>query len=80
MDNGDAKSHKKPKLDESIENGISSPYYIPQTGSTKGKRVKKRQEEGFQPFDYSKVNFSRFQGGSMVSVTNRRSDKKPKVS
>lgn len=26
------------------------------------------KEEGFQPFDYSKVNFSRFQGGSSTSA------------
>jgi hypothetical protein len=41
---------------------------------------KKRQEEGFEPFDYSKVNFSKFQGGSKVPVKNHRFEEKPKVS
>jgi hypothetical protein len=80
MDNSDAHTNKRTKLDESDEDNISSPHSAPQTGNTKGKRGKKRQEEGFQPFDYSKVNFSRFQGGSMVSVTNHRNEGKPKVS
>lgn len=81
MNNSDAQSRKRPKPDESVKDNISSPHYTPHTGNKRGKRGKKRQnEEGFQPFDYSKVNFSRFQGGSKVSVTNHRNELKPKVS
>jgi hypothetical protein len=37
------------------------------------------KQEGFQPFDYSKVNFSRFQGGSRASA-HIKNEGKPKVS
>jgi hypothetical protein len=60
------------KLDKSVEVNSSSAS-IQQTGS------KKRKEEGFQPFDYSRVNFSRFQGGSRVSA-HIRNEEKLKVS
>jgi hypothetical protein len=67
-----AKPSKKMKLDESVEGNSSSPS-VPQTGNQESKH------EGFQPFDYSQVNFSRFHGGSRAS-TNIRKEEKPKVS
>lgn len=67
-----AQPSKRQKLDESVEVNSLSPS-IPRTGS------KKMKQEGFQPFDYNKINFSRFQGGSKASahITN---EGKPKVS
>jgi hypothetical protein len=61
------------KRDESVEVNSSSPS-VAQTG-----RKESKHGEGFQPFDYSKVNFSRFQGGSRAS-TNIKTEEKPKVS
>ncbi|PNF29147.1 hypothetical protein B7P43_G12605 [Cryptotermes secundus] len=56
-----AQPSKRLKLDKSVE--VNSPSTsVPRTGS------KKMKEEGFQPFDYSKVNFSRFRGGSRTSA------------
>jgi hypothetical protein len=73
MDNGDAQPSKRQKLNESVEVNTSSP-------SIQRTRYRKRKlEEGFQPFDYSKVNFNRFEGGSRTSVTHRN-EVKPKVS
>jgi hypothetical protein len=60
------------KLDESVEVNSLSPS-IPRTGS------KRKKMEGFEPFDYSKVNFSRFQGGSKTSA-HIKNEGKPKVS
>jgi hypothetical protein len=65
MDNGEAQPSKRQKLDESVEVNTSSPS-IPRT-----RNKKRKHEEGFQPFDYSKVNFNGFQGDSIVSVTHR---------
>jgi hypothetical protein len=67
-----AKAYKRQKLDTSVEVNGPSPS-IPQTGT------KRKREEGFQPFDYSKVNFNRFQGGSRVSAHIKK-EGKPKVS
>jgi hypothetical protein len=67
-----AQACKRQKLDESVEVNGPSPS-IPRTG------IKKMKGEGFQPFDYSKVNFSRFRGGSRASA-HIRNEGKPKVS
>ncbi|XP_069699387.1 exosome complex component 10 homolog [Periplaneta americana] len=67
---GDLHVNKKPRLEESVE--------ITPTNNKKGKRKKKQHEEGFQPFDYSRVNFNRFQGGSKVPQVNQNVGGKPK--
>jgi len=79
MDNGEVHSSKRNKL-EKCEGDNSSSHSTPQTRNRKRKHGKTEQEEGFQPYDYSKVDFSRFQGGSKTSVTNQRNEEKPKVS
>jgi hypothetical protein len=79
VDNGEVQSSKRCKLDEHGGDSSSS-HCIPQTHNRKRKHGRKEQEEGFQPYDYSKVDFSRFQGGSKISVTNDRNEGKPKVS
>jgi len=80
-DNGGAQSSKRPKFDEPVEVNNSSSHSTPQSGNTKGIHGKRKwQEEGFQPFDYSKVNFSRFQGGSNIYMTSHKNEGKPKVS
>lgn len=79
MDDGKVHSSKRSKL-EKCEDDNSSSHSTPQTHNRKRKRGRKEQEEGFQPYDYSRVDFSRFQGGSKTSVTNQRNEEKPKVS
>ena len=76
MDNGEVHSSKRSKLGKC---GDSSSHSTPQTHNRKRKHGRMVQE-GFQPYDYSKVDFSRFQGGSKTSVTNQRNEEKPKVS
>jgi hypothetical protein len=78
MDNGEVHSSKRSKLEKCGDN--SSSHSTLQTHNRKRKRGRTEQEEGFQPYDYSKVDFSRFQGGSKTSVTNQRNEEKPKVS
>jgi len=77
MDNGEVHSSKRSKL-EKCEGDSSSSHSTPQTRNRKRKHGRTEQEEGFQPYDYSKVDFSRFQGGSKTSVTNQRNEEKPK--
>jgi hypothetical protein len=79
MDNGKVQSTKRSKLDE-CEGDSSSSHSVPQTHNRKRKHGRTKREEDFQPYDYSKVDFSRFQGGSKTSVTNQRNEDKPKVS
>jgi hypothetical protein len=79
MDNGEVHSSKRSKL-EKCEGDNSSSHSTPQTRNRKRKHGRTEPEEGFQPYDYSKVDFSRFQGGSKTFVTNQRNEEKPKVS
>jgi hypothetical protein len=78
MDSGEVHSSKRSKLDE-CKGDSSSSHSIPQTHNRKRKRGRTEQEESFEPYDYSKVDFSRFQGGSKTSLTNQRYEEKPKV-
>lgn len=78
MDDGEVHSSKRSKLEKREDDNPSS-HSTPQTQNRKRKRGRTEQE-GFQPYDYSKVDFSRFQGGSKTSVTNQRNAGKPKVS
>jgi len=75
MDNGEVHSSKRSKLEKC--EGDSSSHSTPQN---RKRRHRRTVQEGFQPYDYSKVDFSRFQGGSKTSVTNQRNEEKPKVS
>jgi hypothetical protein len=77
MDNSEAQSSKRSKLHESEGDSCSS-HSIPPTHNIKKKHGRKEQE-GFQPYDYSKVDFNRFQGGSTISLPNQRNERKPKV-
>jgi len=78
MDNGEVHSSKRSKV-EKCEGDNSPSHSTPQTRNGKRKHGRTEQE-GFQPYDYSKVDFSRFQGGSKTYVTNQRNEEKPKVS
>lgn len=75
MENGEVHSSKRSKLEKC--DGDSSSHSTPQIHNRKRKHGRTVQQ-GFQPYDYSKVDFSRFQGGSKTSVTNQRNEEKPK--
>jgi hypothetical protein len=77
-DSGEGHSSKISKVDEHKGDGSSS-HSTPQTHNRKRKHGGTEQEEEFQPYDYSKVDFTRFQGGSKTSATNQKYENKPKV-
>jgi hypothetical protein len=79
VDSGEGQSSKRCKLDER-EGDSSSSHSFPQTHNRNRKHGRKEQEVCFQPYDYSKVDFNRFQGGSKISVTNQRNEGKRQVS